>query len=186
MNPNDKFLEQLNQRKLSAYKSLYKEYYRILVLYAINFVKRQQVAEDIVQELFVAIWKKQISFLSFTSFRVYIYNAVRNASLDYLKHQNVEENYILSLQENYREVNDGEDLQEEEIRRLLYREIDELPPKMREIFLMYMDGKKNEEIANLLNVSLETVKTQKKRAVKQIKSKLGTLYYFFCIFNLLP
>ncbi len=186
MDRNDLFFEQLNQRKLSAYKTLYEEYYRVLVMYAINFVGRQQVAEDIVQELFVTIWKKQITFLSFTSLRVYLYNAVRNASFDYLKHQNVEKSYIVSLQESYHEVNESQDLQEEEIRRLLYWEIDNLPPKMREIFLLYMEGKKNEEIAKLLNVSLETVKTQKKRAVKQIKSKLGPLYCFLGIFKLLP
>ena len=79
-----------------------------------------------------------------------------------------------------------QDLQEEEIRRLLYREIDGLPEKMREIFLMYMDGRKNEEIASILQISVETVKTQKKRAVKQIKSKLGSLFYFFSIFEMLP
>ena len=156
------------------------------MMYSVNFVGRLNVAEDIVQELFVAIWEKRITFLSFVSFRVYLYNAVRNASIDYLKHQDIEEQYISSVSDAYREISVEQDLQEEEIRRLLYREIDGLPEKMREIFLMYMDGRKNEEIASILQISVETVKTQKKRAVKQIKSKLGSLFYFFSIFEMLP
>ena len=180
------FLEKINHRDISAYKILYEDYYNALVMYSVNFVGRLNVAEDIVQELFVAIWEKRITFLSFVSFRVYLYNAVRNASIDYLKHQDIEEQYISSVSDAYREISVEQDLQEEEIRRLLYREIDGLPEKMREIFLMYMDGRKNEEIASILQISVETVKTQKKRAVKQIKSKLGSLFYFFSIFEMLP
>ncbi len=180
------FLDKINRRDISAYKILYEEYYNALVMYSVNFVGRLSVAEDIVQELFVSIWEKQIAFLSFTSFRVYLYNAVRNASIDYLKHQDIEEQYVCSLTDTYREVVVEQDIQEEEIRRLLYKEIDRLPEKMRKIFLMYMEGCKNEEIASILQISIETVKTQKKRAVKQIRSRLGSLYYFLSIFKMLP
>lgn len=186
MNKELDFLDKINRRDISAYKVLYEEYYNALVMYSVNFVGRLSVAEDIVQELFVTIWEKRITFLSFTSFRVYLYNGVRNASIDYLKHQDIEEQYIASLSETYCEVGVEQDLCEEEVRRLLYKEIDSLPEKMRRIFLMYMEGRKNEEIATILQISVETVKTQKKRAVKQIKSKLGTLYYFLAVFEMFP
>ncbi len=179
MNKENGFLEQINRRDIAAYKVLYAEYYQVLVMYAMNFVERQTIAEDIVQELFVTIWEKRITFLSFTSFKTYLYNAVRNASLDYLKHQDIEAQYLATLSETYQEIVLEQDLQEEEIRRLLYREIDRLPEKMRQIFLMYMDGKKNKEIAEILQISVETVKTQRERGIKQIKSRLGSLYYFY-------
>jgi len=104
MNKELDFLDKINRRDISAYKVLYEEYYNTLVMYSVNFVGRLSVAEDIVQEPFVTIWEKRITFLSFTSFRVYLYNAVRNASIDYLKHQDIEEQYIASLSETYREV----------------------------------------------------------------------------------
>ncbi len=186
MDRHEELFAGINRRDISAFKVLYDEYYKALVLYAVNFVGRTNVAEDIVQELFVTIWEKQLMFLSFTSFRVYLYNSVRNASLDYLKHQDVEAKYIESLSESYREIDDSGELVEEEVRRLLYKEIDRLSPQMRKIFLMYMEGKKNEEIARTLNVSTETIKTQRKRALKLLKSRLGSLYFVCIGMHLIP
>ena len=79
-----------------------------------------------------------------------------------------------------------EDTNEEEVYRLLFRAIDKLPTRCREIFLLHMDGKKNEEIATALGISIETVKTQKKRAIQSIKEQMGTCYFCspyvtFCI-----
>ena len=186
MDRYEEFFAGINRREISAFKVLYDEYYRALVLYAVNFVGSVHVAEDIVQELFVSIWEKQTVFLSFTSFRTYLYNSVRNASLDYLKHQDVEAKYIESLSESYREMDDSDRLVEEEVRRLLYKEIDRLSPQMRKIFLMYMEGKKNEEIARALDVSTETVKTQRKRALKLLKSRMGSLYFVCIGLHLIP
>ncbi len=186
MDKDEELFAGINRRDISAFKVLYDEYYKALVLYAVNFVGRTNVAEDIVQELFVTIWEKQLMFLSFTSFRVYLYNAVRNAALDYLKHQDVEAKYIEYLSESFREIDDSDELMEEEVRRLLYKEIDRLAPQMRKIFLMYMEGKKNEEIARTLNVSTETIKTQRKRALKLLKSRLGSLYFVCIGMHLIP
>lgn len=60
---------------------------------------------------------------------------------------------------------------DEEVYRQLYKAIDRLAPKCREIFLMAMDGKRNEEIAETLHIAIETVKTQKKRAIKQLREQ---------------
>ena len=97
------FIENLNKQQTSAYHQLYDEYYKVLVLYAINFLSSQQAAEDIVQELFATMWEKKMKFLSLPSFRTYLYNSVRNASLNYLKHQNVESLYLEHLANTYRE-----------------------------------------------------------------------------------
>lgn len=179
------FIEDLNKQKPTAYHQLYDEYYKVLVLYAINFLSSQQVAEDIVQELFATMWEKKMKFLSLPSFRTYLYNSVRNASLNYLKHQNVESLYFEHLSNTYREITEEEDTNEEEIYRLLFRIIDKLPTRCREVFLMHMDGKKNEEIATALEISIETVKTQKKRALQFIKEQMGTYYFLLPLCDIL-
>ena len=90
-----------------------------------------------------------------------------------IKHQEVEQRYV-DLVKNEDELEFPEaDYQKEEIYRQLYLAIDRLPKKCREIFLMYMDGKKNEEIAQILSISIETVKTQKKRAMRFLKDDTG-------------
>lgn len=85
----------------------------------------------------------------------------------------------------YREITEEEDTNEEEVYRLLFRAIDKLPARCREIFLLHMDGKKNEEIATVLGISIETVKTQKKRAIQSIKEQMGTCYFLLPLCDIL-
>lgn len=181
----DSFIEDLNKQKPAAYHQLYDEYYKVLVLYAINFLSSQQAAEDIVQELFATMWEKKMKFLSLPSFRTYLYNSVRNASLNYLKHQNIESLYLERMANTYREIGEEDDTNEEEVYRLLFRAIDKLPTRCREVFLLHMDGKKNEEIATTLEISVETVKTQKKRALQFIKEQMGTYYFLLPLCDIL-
>ena len=94
MTNNEISIEQINKLDAAAFRLLYKNYYKALVCYAITIVGDSESAEDIVQELFSTIWEKKMFFRSLASFRVYLYNSVRNASLDYLKHKDVEGNYL--------------------------------------------------------------------------------------------
>ena len=65
-----------------------------------------------------------------------------------------------------------------EVMRLLFQTIDQLPPRCREIFLLYMDGMKNEKIAETLQLALDTVKNQKKKALHILRERLGDFYFF--------
>ena len=167
-------LDRINKQHPSAYRRLYEDYYKSLVFYAMNFISNKQASEDIVQDLFATMWEKKMTFLSFPSFRSYLYNSVRNASLNYLKHQNVESTYVEHIAATYKEVSNDDDINIDEVYRWLFQTIDQLPERCREIFLMHMDGKRNEEIASLLHLSVETVKTQKKRAMQYLRSQVET------------
>lgn len=171
-------IEKINKLDAITFRLLYKKYYRALVGYAMQVTGEAGAAEDIVQELFSVVWERRIPFQSIAIFKVYLYNSTRNASLDYLRHKNVESDYLQKVEETYRtyelEEEDGDDFFDEEIYRKLFKTIDELPERCREVFLMHMEGKKNEEIANALHISLETVKTQKKRAMSFLRKKLGS------------
>ena len=159
MTNNEISIEQINKLDAAAFRLLYKNYYKALVCYAITIVGDSESAEDIVQELFSTIWEKKMFFRSLASFRVYLYNSVRNASLE------EEEEGFFS----------------EEVYRQLLQTIDALPDRCKEVFLMYMEGKKNEEIATALHVSLETVKTQKKRAMSFLRKKLGSYHFLLLL-----
>ena len=173
------FLQEINERRVEAYKRLYDEFYPALVVYASTFVASDQVAEDIVQELFVTMWEKQVTFISFLAFKTYLYKYIKNAALIYLKHQDVEGRYVESLRESATEDSFmEEEINKEEEYRLLFQAIDELPPRCREIFLLSLEGKKNKEIAEMLQVSTETIKTQKMRAMKHLKERTDILFSF--------
>ena len=189
MGSNEISIEQINKLDATAFRLLYKSYYKGLVCYAMRLIELSEPAEDIVQELFYNIWAKKMVFQSLVSFKTYLYNSVRNASLDYLKHKNIEGSYLQKMLEAHPVYRTGEEDEEgffsEEVYRQLFETIDALPERCREVFLMYMEGKKNEEVATALHVSIETVKTQKKRAMSILRKKLGS-YQFLLLQLLLP
>lgn len=166
---------------------LYDNYYRALVNYGCQFVERESV-EDIVQELFTVLWERRPRFNSIAQFSSYLYNTVHNSAFNHLRHQTVCNNYRQSIVENLQEfmlVDDISDVfNKEEIYRQLFAAIDELPPRQREVFLLCMEGKKNKEIAEQLDISAETVKVQKRRAIAQLRGKLSPIMIGF-VFALL-
>lgn len=154
---------------------LYDRYYRALVSYALQMVPHD-AAEDIVQESIATAWERKPVFLHEAQLTAYLYNVTHNTALNHMRHENVETAYrqqVLTKQ-NESMPDDIEDIiYKEEVYRQLFEAIDQLPPRQREIFLMAMDGKKNREIAAQLQISTETVKVQKRRAVITLHNKLA-------------
>lgn len=180
------FISQINSKKIPAFKELFDMYYNSLVLFAVKYVKRQDAAEDIVQELLVYIWERGPSFSSFIGLKTFLYTSVRNNCMDYLKHKNVEQRYATSFSSN----SDNDDLDDkvmkEELYRMLVEAINKLPRRCRKVFELHMCNKKNKEIAQELQLSVLTVKTQKKRAVHHLKELLGDNFSIIFLIFLYP
>ena len=153
------------------FERLFSDYYGILVCYAQKYTKREDIAEDIVQDVFASLWEENRIFPSQANFRSFLYISIRNAAFDYLRHQNVESRYIEEALTANRFLSD-DSFQEEEVFRLLFKQIDLLPERCREIFLLHLEGYDNDAIAKKLSLSIETVKTQKKRAMKTLRNNL--------------
>ena len=101
----------------------------------------------------------------------------KRQSLDHLKHEKVKQRFLnIHVQEESEEESDFKII-EEEMYRLLFEVVDSLPKRCKEIFELHLDGKKNEEIASLLNISILTVKTQKSRAMQALRSQMGNLFF---------
>lgn len=153
------------------FERLFSDYYGILVCYAQKYTKREDIAEDIVQDVFASLWEENRIFPSQANFRSFLYISIRNATFDYLRHQNVESRYIEEALTANRFLSD-DSFQKEEVFRLLFKQIDLLPERCREIFLLHLEGYDNDAIAKKLSLSIETVKTQKKRAMKTLRNNL--------------
>ena len=153
------------------FERLFSDYYGILVCYAQKYTKREDIAEDIVQDVFASLWEENRIFPSQANFRSLLYISIRNAAFDYLRHQNVESRYIEEALTANRFLSD-DSFQKEEVFRLLFKQIDLLPERCREIFLLHLEGYDNDAIAKKLSLSIETVKTQKKRAMKTLRNNL--------------
>ena len=114
----EEFIQQINTKQEAAFNDLFEVFYRYLVLYAMRHVQQQEVAEDIVQEVFVAIWESDKEYNSFHGFRSFLYDSVKNSCLNYLKHRAVEKRYEAYVQEEQEEDEDFRLMREE-----MYREV---------------------------------------------------------------
>ena len=159
------------------FREQYRRYYRALVLYVIKMVPADSSAEDIVQDVFMNLWRKRYLIEKETELRSFLYTSVRNRALDYLKHRHVEQSFIDKAKDKapayILNANDEEDFFSDEIFRRLFRHVDSLPPRQRDVFLKLIEGKRLREIAKERNVSFETVKTQKARGLDTLRKQMN-------------
>ena len=179
-------IEQLNQKQVGAFKILFDRFYRYLVLYAMKWVERQEIAEDVVQEVFVNLWNGTAVFENEKALTVYLYRSVTNNALKYLRDRNTEEARLRLWNEVELEMSeeDFSSVVREEVLRKLRELIDLLPGERRKVILMSMDGMSGEEIAVKLGVTIHTVKQQKYLAYKFIKQELGKYWIVAMLFFL--
>lgn len=181
-----------DDRELILFRELYKANAPILIFYAGKYVD-MSTAEDLVQDVFLRVWQKKTFLFLKEGIKTYLYRSVQHACLDYLKHQEVESCYInnvitkLKIQEIYYNDNPQSLFREDDRLTQIYKQMDKLPEKCREIFMMcYLEERKTSEIAALLNISTRTVEAQLYKALKILRGLLQTgliilLKYFFLV-----
>ena len=160
------------------FQVLYKNNVSALIFFASKFIDKT-TAEDVVQDVFLKICNKRSFLLWGEGLSAYLYHAVRHACLDHLKHLDIkdrtEDNILhnLKIEELYYTEHSALIGQDDHRLKSIYSEIEKLPEKCREIFIMsYFEERKAVEIAALLNISKRTVEAQLYKALKQIKAAL--------------
>ena len=169
-----------------AFQLLYSSYYETLVLFANQIIDDSQAAEDIVQDCLVKFWISKRYRTLESGLDKYIFQAVKFSSLNYVRgdrrKKNLHENVI-------REMMSEEDLPEEEnveILEMVYKVIDLLPEERRHIFLMvFVDGMSYQEVADQLQISKNTVKTQLSCSLKFLRDTLKDRYNAFLFYFIL-
>ena len=157
------------------FDKIYVTYFSRMKRFAKEYVILDEDAENIVQDVFVMLWEKkdvlniQVSLLS------YMFILVKNRCLDFLRHQVVDEEYKQELETKISalEVINCAFSSEEELEQIITNAIDALPEHCREIFLKSrVEGMKYKEIADVLNISVNTVENQISIALKKLRIEL--------------
>lgn len=179
-----KILENFKRGDESAFRYYYEMYYPALCLFGIRMVKEEDDVLDIVQDVFVNLWKARETIESLVHMRMYLYQSMRHRCLNYMRVKKLEETYcheyaLLESEEGF-----GDAVVEEEIHRSVMEEIEQLPPEQRRVIMWHLEGKNNIEIAEILKVSVNTVKTHKARARQQLKTKLKDLFVMTFVLGL--
>ena len=161
---------ELNNGDPKALKLFFDSFYPSVCVYTIKFIKQSDVAEDIAIDAFIQFWKIRDHFSNIRQVRAFIYTTSRNACINYLNQKKTREG-ILANKLKIEEISE-ELLIEEETYRLLHEAIERLPTRTREIILLALQGHKNSEIAEILGVSINTIKTLKKNAYTELRQML--------------
>jgi RNA polymerase sigma-70 factor (family 1) len=158
-----------------ALQSLLKLFYSPLCLFAERLLTDSAAAEDIVGESFIKLWNKHTDFESLQNIKAFMYITVRNACLNYLKQakrESLSKKQLAYITGEKEEFVLNEMIRAEVLKEIM-QEISNLPEQCRKVLKMgYLEGLKNQEIADLLNISVHTVKNQKARAIQLLKIRL--------------
>ena len=156
-------------------ENLFRYHYRPLCIFALHYLKDIDVSEDVVQEAFGLLWEKISAGEKVVNQKGYLYSIVKNRSLDILRKGGLTGEAI-SLDGSVDDIEEPA-VEDAEVEARLWTAIDTLPEKCREIFLMSKrDGLKQEEIAQELGISLQTVKNQVSKALKLLKNGAIKIY----------
>lgn len=181
---DDDLLIFLKEDNHSAFTEIFNRYNPLLFSFAYKKVKDKDEAKDIMQEVFVKLWNNRSALELKTSLHSYLYRAVFNKALNLFRHQGIREDHVLALQQMIEDTAQDSDftIREKDIEKLIEMEVAALPPKMREVFeLRKKQFLSNKQIAEQMGISEQTVETHMKRALKVLRTRLGTFIYLFYI-----
>ena len=178
----------------TKFENIYITHYSRMKRFAQEYVIREEDAENIVQDVFLDLWERSFLLSSHTNIFAYLFTAVKNRCIDFLRHKTVVYNTAQKLQDDYikalhikcqsLEAFDEQLFSEPDIESVIQKAIESLPEKCREIFILNkIEGKKQKAIAQELNISINTVENQMTIAYKKLKEQLKDhLPLLICIF----
>ena len=168
--------EQVRNSDQKAFKDLYCLCFARLFNFAILYVHKKEIAEELVNDVMVKLWNKRQAITEIQHLETYLFVAVRNHSLNYLSTYS---NYHIAIEPEGTEakvinLNDPQQqLEWKEISFQLDRTIGQLPDQCRTVFkLIREEGLTYKQVAEILNISPRTVETQLFRAIKKLDKAL--------------
>ena len=171
------------QEKKIRFEDVYLSYFSKMKYFAKECVISEEDAENIVQDVFVELWENKEMLNMHMNLIAYLFTTIKNKCLNHLRHKLVvqetanklQEEYTISLRMNLDslETFDNNLFSDQDIEKLISRALDALPEKCRAIFIMSkIEGKKHNEIAQELNISINTVGSQIGIAYKKLRTEL--------------
>jgi len=169
--------KKIKEGDIQAFETLFRSYYEPLCRYAYRFVENTETAEEIVQDLFYVLWKERQNLNIFTSVNGYLYRSVKNKSLQQIEKAMVRDAYKEMYAENaaIETITPQEELEYKELEQFIAETLHRLPERRQKIFRMNrMEGKKYNEIAQELHISVKTVETEMTKTFQTLRNKYNS------------
>ncbi|WP_276482409.1 RNA polymerase sigma-70 factor [Paraflavitalea pollutisoli] len=187
----ESLIYQFQNGEESAFAEVYHLFFTSIYYYARHYVTDAQEARDITAETFVKLWKLRSNFDHLQKIKTFLHVTARNACIDVLRHQKWKAGKHQQLVELLMDDDESlvsfntspmaaatrfvHGLAENDVLGVVYKEIEMLPPQRKLIFkLYYLEGMRNAEIANRLQLSVQTIQNQKTIAIKSLRTAVFT------------
>ncbi len=167
-------IQGLRKRDSRVYEVVFKKYYPGLVMFVCRHVGDREVAKDIVQDIFFKLFEISHSLSKDFNLKSWFYKVARNAAVDYLRHLQVVDRHKFLMAEAMLTSEELDEEIDEEVYNRVNEAIDSLPEQCRLIIkLNVIEGKKYLEIAEELDISINTIRTQVSRGYKKLREILS-------------
>ncbi|WP_163514743.1 RNA polymerase sigma-70 factor [Gelidibacter japonicus] len=181
---NHALLKRIAVDDIKAFEELYQRYAGKMLVYALNILKKRDVCEDLVQNVFIDFWSKRKTN-SIENVEAYLFRAVKFQVFNYFRDYKFSNEDLTRLNIVDVSMNAAKKMEYDELESTIQDVVNQLPPRCKEIFeLSRYDHKSNKEIAETLNVSIQAVKNQISKALITIRANLHReeLLFFFIVF----
>jgi RNA polymerase sigma-19 factor, ECF subfamily len=172
---DEQMAQLLSRRDEAAFEQVFKTHYKNLRAYAFTILRDEDEAEEMVQQVFFKLWERSEN-LSFSGpVAAYLYRAVHNESLNFLKHQKVKAGHQLHVAYSMKNKSEHEPgkMMRKELENKFREALNELPEQCRTVFqLSRFEDMKYKEIADKLDISVKTVENHMGKALKLLRTKL--------------
>ena len=177
-------MQRITDKDPAAFNEVYDKLYRKLFFFAKSLIGNTEEARDIVAESFIKLWAQKNNFSNMAHLQVYFYTVIKNACIDYLRRNKLRtkiENHLIKSEIVHENVIERK-FQEAELFQLLYERISQLPDRMQQVFkLTYLEGYSRTEVAQMLNLSENTIRNTNAAAMKALRLTLGVEQFVILI-----
>ena len=186
---DEQLLHLLREDDKQAFTEIYERYWELMSLYVLKITRSPEDACDIVQDVFISIWKRRHELNITGNMKAYLLKSVRNLSVRYIEKNINKKGFLQSLSDYYAKasVPATDSLELRELESRLAGVVARLPHKMQEVYVLSRhENLSHKEIAQRLGIAETTVKKQVSNALKLIRTEVNSsdIIAFILLFSL--
>jgi RNA polymerase sigma-70 factor, ECF subfamily len=174
---DEELMQEIKADNMFAFDVLYKKYNKKLYKFSYSILKSQVESENIIQDVFLTLWETRYKIVKDSSIKCYLFTIAYNSAISIIRKKARESEFIKYLK-SLQEINEepvNMQLEYNELTSKLDEIINELPQRQKDVYILHRaKGLKYSEIAECLNISVNTVENHMSRSLKTIRARLGT------------
>lgn len=176
------YIKALSRGDQKAFELLFLYYQPKLVHFLKGFIKNDELARDMAQDIFLSIWNDRNKLSEVKSFQAYIFKMAKNSVCNYYDHLIVNEKFVAEQQKKPSHTESTEELVfANQLQGMIDIAVSQLPPQRKQIYIMSrVEGLSNSEIAEKLNLNKRTVENHLTSALAELRKVVKILIMFFC------